>query len=130
MLDETTGALNSAACPILMSAIWYQWLKSSTPPPPPLLGCGLQANWLSNRVFADYKDIIVAACEAWNKLTAPPAVITSIGSVNGLISVKPSCRWYYWRTKRRAGSVPLVSQCGTQRKWGFAPTEVTEILIR
>ena len=39
----------------------------------------LRANWLSNRVFETYDDIIDAACEAWNKLTAAPAVITSIG---------------------------------------------------
>ena len=40
----------------------------------------LRANWLSNRVFETYDDIISAACEAWNKLTALPAVITSIGT--------------------------------------------------
>ncbi len=40
----------------------------------------LRANWLSNRVFEGYDDIIDAACDAWNKLTALPAVITSIGS--------------------------------------------------
>ena len=40
----------------------------------------MRANWLSNRVFETYDDIIDAACEAWNKLTAQPAVITSIGT--------------------------------------------------
>lgn len=40
----------------------------------------LRANWLSNRVFEGYDDIVDAACDAWNKLTALPAVITSIGS--------------------------------------------------
>ena len=39
----------------------------------------LRANWLSNRVFETYDEIIGAACEAWNKLTALPAAITSIG---------------------------------------------------
>ena len=39
----------------------------------------LRANWLSNRIFETYSDIIDAACEAWNKLTAVPAVIQSIG---------------------------------------------------
>ena len=39
----------------------------------------LRANWLSNRVFETYDDIIAAACEAWNKLTALPETITSIG---------------------------------------------------
>ncbi len=40
----------------------------------------LRANWLSNRVFDTYADILDAACDAWNKLTAQPTVITSIGS--------------------------------------------------
>jgi transposase len=35
----------------------------------------LRANWLSNRVFETYEEI----CDAWSKLTALPAVITSIG---------------------------------------------------
>ncbi|RWO18427.1 MAG: hypothetical protein EOS09_35075 [Mesorhizobium sp.] len=39
----------------------------------------LRANWLSNRVFDDYADIIDAACEAWQKLVAHPQTITSIG---------------------------------------------------
>ena len=39
----------------------------------------LRANWLSNRLFETYDDIIDAACEAWNRLTALPAAITSIG---------------------------------------------------
>ena len=39
----------------------------------------LRGNWLSNTVFETYEDIIDAACEAWNKLTARPEVITSIG---------------------------------------------------
>ena len=39
----------------------------------------LRANWLSNRLFQTYDEIIAAACEAWNKLTALPATITSIG---------------------------------------------------
>jgi putative transposase len=39
----------------------------------------LRANWLSNRVFETYDDIIDAACEAWNKLVSQPTTITSIG---------------------------------------------------
>lgn len=39
----------------------------------------LRANWLSNRVFETFDDIIDAACDAWNRLTAQPNVITSIG---------------------------------------------------
>jgi transposase len=40
----------------------------------------LRANFLSNRVFDTYEDIIDAACEAWTKLIAQPNTITSIGS--------------------------------------------------
>jgi transposase len=39
----------------------------------------MRANWLSNRVFDTYTDIVDAACEAWNKLTNQPKVIASIG---------------------------------------------------
>ncbi len=42
----------------------------------------LRANWLSNRVFETYDDIVDAACEAWNRLIALPAVIKSVGSRN------------------------------------------------
>ena len=39
----------------------------------------LRANWLSNRVFETYDDIIDAACDAWNRLIAQPGTIISIG---------------------------------------------------
>lgn len=40
----------------------------------------LRSNWLSNRVFETYADIVEAACEAWKKLTTEPHTITSIGT--------------------------------------------------
>jgi transposase len=36
-------------------------------------------NWLLDSVFGPYDDIIDAACEAWNRLTAMPHQIKSIG---------------------------------------------------
>jgi transposase len=39
----------------------------------------LRANWLSNRVFETYLEIIEAACDAWQKLIAKPETTTSIG---------------------------------------------------
>lgn len=39
----------------------------------------MRANWLSNRVFENYQAIVDAACDAWRKLAALPAAITSIG---------------------------------------------------
>ena len=39
----------------------------------------LRANWLSNRVFDTYEEIIDAACQAWRNLIARPKAVTSIG---------------------------------------------------
>jgi transposase len=41
----------------------------------------LRSNWLSNRVFDSYEAIVTASCEAWNKLTATPEIIKSIGKL-------------------------------------------------
>jgi transposase len=40
----------------------------------------LRTNYLSNRVFETYNEIIDAACEAWRKLIARPQTIISIAS--------------------------------------------------
>ena len=42
----------------------------------------LRANWLSNRVFDTYADILDAACDAWKRLIGQPKTITSIGMRN------------------------------------------------
>jgi transposase len=39
----------------------------------------MRDNWLSNRVFASYDDIVDHCCEAWNKLVDRPWTIMSIG---------------------------------------------------
>ena len=39
----------------------------------------LRDNWLSNRVFKSYDDIVAQCCEAWNKLMGQPSRIRSIG---------------------------------------------------
>ena len=39
----------------------------------------MRDNWLSNRVFAAYSDIVDHCCNAWNKLVAQPWRIMSIG---------------------------------------------------
>jgi hypothetical protein len=36
-------------------------------------------NWLSNRIFKDYDDIVNHCCDAWNKLVEQPWKIMSIG---------------------------------------------------
>lgn len=32
----------------------------------------MRQNWLSNRVFTSYRDIVELCCDAWNKLVDPP----------------------------------------------------------
>ena len=39
----------------------------------------LRENWLSNRVFSSYADILDHCCEAWNKLVDRPWLIMSLG---------------------------------------------------
>jgi hypothetical protein len=39
----------------------------------------LRDNWLSNRVFASYEDIVGHCCDAWNKLTDQPWRIMTLG---------------------------------------------------
>ncbi|GLS18544.1 hypothetical protein GCM10007874_15610 [Labrys miyagiensis] len=39
----------------------------------------LRANWIWNRVFETYDDIIDAAWEGWHKLTDLPYLIASLG---------------------------------------------------
>jgi len=39
----------------------------------------MRDNWLSNRVFASYNDILDHCVHAWNKLTDQPWTIMSIG---------------------------------------------------
>jgi transposase len=39
----------------------------------------MRGNWLANRVFNTYDDILDAACHAWSNLTRQPETITSIG---------------------------------------------------
>ena len=40
----------------------------------------MRSNWLSNRIFETYDDIIEAACDAWKSLIALPDTIKSIGT--------------------------------------------------
>ena len=39
----------------------------------------MRDNWLSNRVFRSYDDIVGHCCDAWNKLIDQPWKIMSIG---------------------------------------------------
>ena len=39
----------------------------------------MRDNWLANRVFASYTDILDHCCHAWRKLTDQPWRIISLG---------------------------------------------------
>lgn len=39
----------------------------------------MRENWLSNRVFNSYEEIVTLSSDAWNKLTSQPWTIMSIG---------------------------------------------------
>ena len=39
----------------------------------------LRDNWLSNRIFPSYNDIVDHCCHAWNKLAEQPWRVMSIG---------------------------------------------------
>jgi hypothetical protein len=39
----------------------------------------LRENWLSNRIFTSYKDVLDHCCDAWKRLTDQPWTIMSIG---------------------------------------------------
>jgi transposase len=39
----------------------------------------MRDNWLSNRVYHSYDDIVAHGCDAWNKLTDQPQRIRSLG---------------------------------------------------
>jgi len=42
----------------------------------------MRDNWLSNRIFEGYDDIVALCCEAWNKLTDQPWRIMTLGHRN------------------------------------------------
>jgi hypothetical protein len=39
----------------------------------------MRANWLSNRIFKSFDEIVDHCCEGWNKLVDQPWRIMSIG---------------------------------------------------
>ena len=47
------------------------------------LAIHMRDNWLSNRIFAGYEDIVDHCCFNWNKLVERPWLIMSIGSRHG-----------------------------------------------
>ena len=79
---------------IIEHAAWHTTSKLTVPPNITLLPLPPRApelnpieniwlfmrdNWLSNRIFKSYDEIVAICCEAWNKLTDQPWKIMSIG---------------------------------------------------
>ena len=62
----------------------------------------MRANWLSNRVFKSYEDIVDHCCYAWNTLVDQPWKIMSIAAATGLPSVSHREGWYKCGRVRRA----------------------------
>ncbi len=69
----------------------------------------MRQNWLSNRVFDSYDDIVAHCCEAWNKLADQPWRIMSLGLRD----------WAHEFWSARVGMIPAVS--GLSRRRPAAP---------
>src|SRR5438552_4433554 len=54
----------------------------------------IRDNWLSDRIFQSYDDIVDHCCFAWNRLVDQPWTIMSIGLRNWGTSVLISGTWY------------------------------------
>ena len=94
-LTEISATVDPGAHAVLIldQAGWYTTTKLIVPkniallPPPPRspelnpvenIWQYIRDNWLSNRVFKSYDDIIALCCEAWNNLIDRPWKIMSI----------------------------------------------------
>ena len=95
-LAEISAAVDPGAHAVLMldQAGWHMSAKLAVPanitplPLPPRspelnpvekIWQFMRDNWLSNRVFKSYDDIVALCCDAWNNLTEQPWKIMSIG---------------------------------------------------
>lgn len=95
-LDEISSQVSPGAHAVLIldQAGWHTTDKLNIPPNISLLPLPprsselnpveniwqfMRENWLSNRIFQSYKQIIDICCEAWNKLIDQPWIIMSIG---------------------------------------------------
>jgi transposase len=69
----------------------------------------MRENWISNRIFASYRDILDHCCAAWNKLTDQPWLIMSIGLRDWAYRQLPRGfgRRGWREAERSAGAPPL-----------------------
>ena len=95
-LPEISQAVDPGAHAVLMldQAEWHMSAKRAVPhnitllPLPPRspelnpvenVWQFMRDNWLSNRVFKSYDDVVALCCDAWNNLIDRPWKIMSIG---------------------------------------------------
>src|SRR6266446_6098854 len=104
----------------------------------------MRDNWLSNRIFKSYDDLVDHCCEAWNKLVDQPWRIMSIGlrqwahelrdecASRGVAPVRRGSRPISWCASFRTGSSPKrsVSLDSTLDKSSRAPNLPTSHFSR
>ena len=95
-LEEISQAVDPGAHAVLLldQAGWHVTPKLKVPgnitllPLPPVspelnpvenIWQFVRDNWLSNRIFTSYEEILDHSCGAWNKLIEQPWIIVSIG---------------------------------------------------
>ena len=75
----------------------------------------MRENWLSNRVFKSYEDIVDHCCDAWNKLTDQPWRIMSINSSNVVSCLKRGGPHLPGRLE--GGGMRSVASCSLGKSW-------------
>ena len=80
VLMDQAGWHTTAKLPV-PSTITLMPLPAKSPELNPVENIGqfMRDNWLSNRIFTSYTDILDHCCFAWNALVDQPWKITSIG---------------------------------------------------
>ncbi len=82
-LEEISSQVAPGAHAVLIldQAGWHTTLPPRSPELNPVENIWqfMRDNWLSNRIFQSYEQIVALCCEAWNKLIDQPWTIMSIG---------------------------------------------------
>ena len=73
------GITSTSDQPGLSFAVLLTWIRCPELNPVENIWQLMRENWISNRIFASYSDILDHCCDAWNKLTDQPWLIMSIG---------------------------------------------------
>ena len=135
-LAEISAAIDPGAHAVLMldQAGWHMSAKLTVPgnitllPLPPRspelnpvenVWHFMRDNWLSNRVFKGYDDIVAHCCDAWNNLADRPWKIMSIGMR----------QWAHGCGSAQVGIRPCISRRCQKRKRVCAASQKSRTLI-